>query len=172
MLPLEVPLLIPCYLIAAFEVAWDSRTPFQCCQGIVSAGIASAWLSPNFCAQYELWLEERAEPNPIYCSDPLCDVYLPHRLADGPDVIRCNQCTRATCRHCRNAVHPGIECMADIDTQLARSLAASLGWKECPSCRNMVEKESGCLHMTCRCGTQFCYRCGRWYNICPGTCSA
>lgn len=131
---------------------------------------ASTILTPEFRAQYELWLEERADPNPVYCFGPTCGIFLPRRLANGPDEIRCNQCARVTCRHCRNVFHPGLECMADISTQQARNLAEREGWKTCPSCANMVERESGCARMTCRCGTQFCYQCGRLYSICSGNC--
>lgn len=31
--------------------------------------------------------------------------------------------------------------------------------RTCPSCKAGVLRESGCPHMTCRCGFQFCYAC-------------
>ncbi|KAG8458601.1 hypothetical protein KFE25_008398 [Diacronema lutheri] len=33
--------------------------------------------------------------------------------------------------------------------------------KRCPSCHMRVEKNGGCDTITCRCGTCFCYLCGR-----------
>eukprot|EP00121_Abeoforma_whisleri_P007374 Awhi_evm1s6730 len=36
--------------------------------------------------------------------------------------------------------------------------------KQCPSCKNLVERNGGCNHMTCRCGTNFCYCCGHKFN--------
>lgn len=53
---------------------------------------------------------------------------------------------------------------ADVGTQQARSLAATQDWKACPSCTNMVEESSGYLHMTFRCGTEFCYSYGELYR--------
>ena len=156
--------------LEAFEVAWNSRAPFQCCQLAVHPDLALDLLSEAFRAQYELWLEERAEPNPIYCSNRMCGIFLPLRHSNGPDEIRCNRCVEATCRHCRNRFHPGRECAADIGTQQVRGLAASQGWKACPSCAHMVERRDGCIHMTCRCGAHFCYGCGRPYNVCPSLC--
>lgn len=36
---------------------------------------------------------------------------------------------------------------------------------KCPRCRTHVEKEGdGCNHMTCPCGTQFCYECGDYWK--------
>lgn len=36
--------------------------------------------------------------------------------------------------------------------------------KQCPSCKFWVEKNKGCDHMTCRCGYEFCFRCGAKYG--------
>lgn len=35
--------------------------------------------------------------------------------------------------------------------------------KQCPGCRQGIEKRRGCDHMTCKCGAQFCYICGADY---------
>eukprot|EP00984_Skeletonema_dohrnii_P004877 scaffold1718_cov81-Skeletonema_dohrnii-CCMP3373.AAC.5 len=32
--------------------------------------------------------------------------------------------------------------------------------KRCQQCGNGIERSSGCLHMKCRCGYEFCYKCG------------
>jgi E3 ubiquitin-protein ligase RNF144 len=49
-------------------------------------------------------------------------------------------------------------------------LADSKKWQHCPHCRNLMEKIDGCLHMTCRCGTQSCYNCGQRWDTCHGVC--
>lgn len=33
----------------------------------------------------------------------------------------------------------------------------------CPNCSKLVQKSSGCAHMTCKCGKEFCYGCGGAY---------
>ncbi|CAE7183855.1 ARI5, partial [Symbiodinium microadriaticum] len=33
--------------------------------------------------------------------------------------------------------------------------------QHCPGCRAIVQRNGGCNHMVCRCGTHFCYVCGR-----------
>ena len=154
----------------AFEQGWRSKQPFLCCRQVVPAEVAIGICPPTFFTQYSLWLLERATPNPVHCGDQACGAFIPPVMADGPDEYLCLSCGQSTCRHCRGLFHPGMECRADVDTQNARRLAAKRGWKECPQCKNMVEKREGCMHMTCRCGTQFCYRCGRLYSICSGRC--
>merc|ERR1711988_21238 len=45
----------------------------------------------------------------------------------------------------------------------------------CPRCLVVVRKEDGCDHMVCRCGTEFCFRCGGPYSETVGppcVCSA
>jgi len=45
----------------------------------------------------------------------------------------------------------------------------------CPRCLVVVRKETGCDHMVCRCGTEFCFKCGGPYSEAVGppcVCSA
>ena len=37
-------------------------------------------------------------------------------------------------------------------------------FKQCPFCKNWVEKNEGCNHIACRCGNHFCYFCGQGMN--------
>ena len=46
--------------------------------------------------------------------------------------------------------------------------------KPCPTCHYPIEKDGGCVHMSCsRCRTAFCWDCGRpyvnteYYHTCP-----
>ena len=34
----------------------------------------------------------------------------------------------------------------------------------CSGCSQLVEKNGGCNHMTCRCGRQWCWKCGKGYG--------
>ncbi|KAJ0114525.1 hypothetical protein J7T55_004768 [Diaporthe amygdali] len=37
--------------------------------------------------------------------------------------------------------------------------------KACPKCAKRIEKNEGCMHMTCHCGHEFCWECtGPWVN--------
>ena len=146
----------------ALQAALNSRTPFRCCRQQVQAEIFAHFLAAGLVNQYRSMTLEFSTPNPVYCHNRSCGLFIPPSPADGPDNKRCLSCNRVTCRHCRNQAHSG-ECPADVDTQRLRALAATRGWKPCPRCSKMVEKTSGCNHISCTCGAQFCYRCGRNY---------
>lgn len=40
------------------------------------------------------------------------------------------------------------------------------GWRACFKCNAVVERSTGCNHMTCRCSAQFCYHCGSRWRTC------
>ncbi|KAL3453499.1 hypothetical protein BJX65DRAFT_125315 [Aspergillus insuetus] len=39
------------------------------------------------------------------------------------------------------------------------NLAKQSGWQQCPQCSHLIELSTGCNHITCRCGFEFCYVC-------------
>ena len=45
-----------------------------------------------------------------------------------------------------------------MDTASARVIRNSS--MQCPGCKRQVTKIKDCDHITCTCGTEFCYRCG------------
>ena len=55
-----------------------------------------------------------------------------------------------------------------------QSEADSMNWilvhtKLCPKCKTPIEKNHGCMHMTCRCGHHFCWICmADWVTHRPG----
>lgn len=61
----------------------------------------------------------------------------------------------------------------DCEEEMTNLIRAQ-GWQRCPQCGVCVERLSGCRHMVCRCGCEFCYDCGtRWVRgryTCPGHC--
>ncbi|XP_059640287.1 E3 ubiquitin-protein ligase RSL1-like [Cornus florida] len=98
------------------------------------------------------------------------------------EVIResvCPACRRLFCAQCYVPWHPGIECEEfqrlnederGKEDLMVRELAKEKKWMRCPECKFYVEKTEGCLHMTCRCGFQFCYACGATYTETHGGC--
>ncbi|KAI2625608.1 hypothetical protein GGR54DRAFT_506863 [Hypoxylon sp. NC1633] len=145
-------------LRTAFENALDDRQPFRCCLQEIPVNLCST-ATEDFRERYSLMILELRTPNPLYCSNGACSVFLPPTQYQGPDMAACRVCSSTTCRMCRNPTHDGI-CPQDVGSQQAAALAAENGWRPCPSCRNMVERSSGCNRMRCRCGGQFCYNCG------------
>ena len=153
---------------APFNIALKDKKPFTCCNQRVDINLAQAHISPDFLASYALMLLEFDTPNPLYCSTPKCSTFIPPASIKG-DTGTCTKCAADTCRYCKKPSHSGI-CTEDKEGQTLRDLAKQKGWKECPKCKRFVERNTGCLHMTCKCLTEFCYSCGRLYSQCPGTC--
>lgn len=156
------------------ETQYASRSRFQCCQQDVPITLVANLLTADFRAGYELMVLEQTTPNPTYCANAACGAFIPPANYHGPDLARCGRCQIDTCRHCRTRDHPGRGCTADQATEQVRALAVVAGWKSCPRCQHMVERNGGCLHMTCRppagCGTEFCYRCGVLWQQCGSAC--
>lgn len=157
-------------VLDGMEASFSSRSIFQCCQQNVPPALVADLLTANFHARYELLIAERTTHNTVYCANTKCGVFIHSANYHGPDLARCIQCGTETCRHCRTSNHADRVCTVDETTEQVRALAAETGWKPCPSCGTMVERTEGCLHVTCRCTAEFCYRCGGDWWKCQSAC--
>jgi hypothetical protein len=152
-----------------FKNALISKMPFKCCKKALSVKSCSG-LSTDFEAEYEEMMLELSTPSPMYCCNAQCAKFLPPQAIVG-DIGTCKKCKSQTCRHCRQQTHPGTFCKEDKETKAVKDLAASKGWKTCPGCNHLIERQSGCLHIICsRCQTAFCYRCSKRWKDCHSTC--
>ncbi len=115
-----------------------------------------------------------SDPNVVMCLRPNCDKGQIPTDKNEPKMI-CNSCGYATCAKHKLPWHDGKTC-AEFDlepTQLerleaeistAKLLAAST--QMCPACGNGVTKTSGCDHLQCRCGEEWCFEClASWKRI-------
>ncbi|KAI5820888.1 hypothetical protein BZA77DRAFT_239236 [Pyronema omphalodes] len=156
-------------LQAPFMRSFQEKNLFSCCGKPVNIIDAAGLFDDAFVTAYRLLHLERTTPNPLYCSASKCSAFIVPSAIKGT-IGKCSQCNKKTCRFCRKGEHKGI-CTQDMEGQKVRELAKQMGWKECPKCKRIVERRSGCLHMTCRCGGEFCYNCGKLYRECRGTCN-
>jgi hypothetical protein len=82
----------------------------------------------------------------------------------------CPHCRTSICRTCRGLAHAeDTNCPQDFGLNAMLDIAEREGWRRCYSCRSLVEKASGCRHMTCTCKAQFCYTCGSKWKTCGCT---
>jgi hypothetical protein len=77
-------------------------------------------------------------------------------------------CGYAVCNHCRGEAHHSFSCYQynhyrNEFNDLLYNGDMIMG-KRCPKCRAFIEKDGGCSHMKCFCGTQFCWRCLTVYS--------
>lgn len=155
----------------------------------------SEYLSPQQCQlilpkqTLEEWCltlveEEIPSSQKFYCPFKDCSALL---LKDVPEVgnstepaavvikeSECPECRRLFCAQCGVPWHVGLDCSdleklsfseRDKNDLLLLKLAKKKDWQVCGKCGQIVEKTSGCCHMICRCGYEFCYKCGsKWKN--------
>ena len=153
--------------IAGFRNALNSKKPYQCCKNNIPVDLVRRELGARFVQRYKDFELERSTSNALYCSNSGCSEFI--RPADiHGDNGTCKKCRKLTCRHCRSKAHPGKLCTQDKETEKVKALATKQGWQHCPNCQHLIDKKEGCLHMTCKCGTEFCYNCGE--RKCRGTC--
>lgn len=152
-----------------FEGALKAKTPLKCCNKVLDIGECEG-LDTAFVGRYKEMVIELTANNPAYCHARKCGVFLPPRMFVG-DVGTCEKCKAKTCKHCRQKVHLGRFCEEDQDTKAVKELGRRKGWKTCPGCNHLIERQDGCLHMVCtRCQTAFCYRCSKKWKDCESTC--
>lgn len=107
-----------------------------------------------------------------YCPEPTCSRWIrPENLQNERRKPQtCPYCTAAICSMCRSLSHDiNQDCPQDFGLESTLEIAESEGWRRCYSCRTMVELTTGCRHITCRCGAEFCYVCNARWRTCNCT---
>ena len=87
--------------------------------------------------------------------------------------LNCPLCKKSYCLKCKTEWHKLLTCeeyqmqrkMNDENEMKFEEYVKGNKFKQCPNCKRWVEKISGCDHITCTCGREFCYHCGKLYDI-------
>ncbi|KAI1208429.1 uncharacterized protein F4807DRAFT_461756 [Annulohypoxylon truncatum] len=127
--------------------------PAKCCRVIpIEIFVEIAAFSKNEIKTYINRLEEYSTPGrKLYCHDQDCLGFIPEASC-SQRVGTCPKCGKNTCKTCAQKSHFGncdpahINALGPDDPVL--KLANAEGWKQCPNCRILVERNSGCTHMT------------------------
>ena len=101
-----------------------------------------------------------------FCTTPDCQQIYRLRPNATSSTLQCPSCFSTICSACNEEAHEGMTCEerrihkdpAEQD-RLFNEWVARNGGKRCPRCRSVIEKTDGCNHITCRCGTHFCWKC-------------
>ncbi|PIA50519.1 hypothetical protein AQUCO_01300927v1 [Aquilegia coerulea] len=144
----------------------------EVCRSFVPEKVYDRWMNA-LCESYILGSQK------FYCPYNDCSAML---IDEGEEIVRqseCPTCRRLFCAQCRVPWHGDISCEnfqnlneyeKGRDDIMVMELAKQNKWSRCPNCKFYVEKKDGCLHITCRCGFQFCYSCGATWSQYHGGC--
>lgn len=102
-----------------------------------------------------------------WCPAPNCGNAITAEMLQEGTTVQCS-CGYAFCFSCHNEAHAPATCEhVRIWAQKCRDDSETTHWlgantKECPKCKVAVEKNGGCMHMTCRhCTHEWCWLCSR-----------
>ncbi|RKU44348.1 hypothetical protein DL546_007229 [Coniochaeta pulveracea] len=157
----------------------ESKMPPRCCTQPIPGSLIKTVLNRDeqqaflkAVLQYSTPWESR-----IFCPSTSCGVFIPPRTRVDPKhpfEVECKMCKTRVCTTCKRAAHRlGQDCPDDWELDAVLKMGEKSGWRRCYKCRMLVELNTGCTHMTCRCKAQFCYICGAVWNPpigCPNFC--
>ncbi|CEL07380.1 hypothetical protein ASPCAL10537 [Aspergillus calidoustus] len=133
----------------------ESLFPPRCCRKAFPLSTMRKHIGADLSRQFEDKEIEHKDPYRTYCSNAGCAKYILPPFVEGY-VGTCQSCHSGTCTLCKRAAHTG-KCVDEHDEVM--NLAKQSGWQQCPQCSHLIELSTGCNHITCRCGFEFCYVC-------------
>ncbi|KAL2512459.1 putative E3 ubiquitin-protein ligase ARI7 [Abeliophyllum distichum] len=105
-----------------------------------------------------------------WCPAPGCDHAVDFIVGGGSYDVTCH-CSYSFCWNCAEEAHRPVDC-GTVATWILKNSAESenMNWilansKPCPKCKRPIEKNQGCMHITCTppCKFEFCWLClGAW----------
>ncbi|KAL2249421.1 UNVERIFIED_CONTAM: putative E3 ubiquitin-protein ligase ARI8 [Sesamum indicum] len=105
-----------------------------------------------------------------WCPAPGCDSAVKYVVGSGSYDVTCS-CSYSFCWNCTEEAHRPVDCETVAKWVLKTSAESeNMNWilansKPCPKCKRPIEKNQGCMHMTCTppCKFEFCWLClGAW----------
>ncbi|KAI3459114.1 hypothetical protein Pfo_015777 [Paulownia fortunei] len=105
-----------------------------------------------------------------WCPAPGCDYAVDFIVGSGNYDVTC-RCSYSFCWSCVEEAHRPVDC-GTVSKWIMKNSAESenMNWilansKPCPKCKRPIEKNQGCMHITCTppCKFEFCWLClGAW----------
>ena len=148
------------------------------CEGLITRKEILALADKSTKEKYEcLHANQSVTKNRKTC--PSCNEVTEHKLPrrlwkyrERDIHITCKKCSHEWCFSCHAPWHKDLTCREFLkgDKRFKKWTKSDCrgvpNCQKCPLCRVYIQKSQGCNHMTCnRCRTQFCYRCGGFYNM-------
>ncbi|RMX87040.1 hypothetical protein D0867_15703 [Hortaea werneckii] len=138
----------------------ESLFPPRCDGAEIPLNYVRIFLPPDLAKDFEAKYPE------LSTSPTGCAAWIPKSLInDDTNISTCPKCDKTTCAMCKALSHSG-DCPEDEALQQLISIANAEEWQRCSECKRFVELNTGCNHISCRCGFQFCYVCGASWKTC------
>ncbi|KAJ0248291.1 Ribonuclease H domain-containing protein [Hirschfeldia incana] len=165
--------------------------PSAGCKSEVKMDSCAEFLDPKL---VEVMIQRKKEDSisvsdKVYCPYPTCSELMAKDEVfeyteqyfvgtEQSSARKCMKCGQFFCMQCKVPWHYKDTCedfskskrYQNAGDGMVKSLAQSKKWRQCTRCNNMVELASGCYHITCRCGYEFCYTCGAEWEEKNPTC--
>lgn len=155
--------------------------PFPSCTAVPLETDIESFVPPDIFETYVRFmvvavLREQESDNEllVWCPNPECGIPLvgwdPNMATSSTstcplDRAECPACFWVFCTRCYKPYHTGITCEGqDIDYLDIWRSEKGTKVKQCFQCRELVEKNAGCNHITCRCGAQWCWLCNEKFE--------
>ncbi|XP_023905430.1 probable E3 ubiquitin-protein ligase ARI8 [Quercus suber] len=150
------------------------RCPDMSCSAVVDRDMVNSLVSEEEKQKYSTYLyRSYVEENKKikWCPGPGCEHAIEFDDNQGWDVTCA--CDFSFCWNCVEDAHRPVDCetvanwMAKNDDESETKTWILAQTKPCPKCAKPIEKNEGCMHMTCHspCRYQFCWIClGDWHN--------
>uniref|UniRef100_A0A1I7ZQ63 RBR-type E3 ubiquitin transferase n=1 Tax=Steinernema glaseri TaxID=37863 RepID=A0A1I7ZQ63_9BILA len=165
---------VQCWTSYVTHAIHDNRVPMRCfgekCLEVIPVPVVQSFVHQELVRRYEKQLVNRRllQDDFLFCKR--CEKFL--FLATSPTassrIVICD-CGASWCRGCREEAHEPLSCenMRKYEDMLQRSgqsfhnvsLAHVANGVKCPKCAGLIDRTTGCNHMECICGYEFCYAC-------------
>ncbi|KAK5726131.1 hypothetical protein LTR17_013033 [Elasticomyces elasticus] len=125
----------------------EALFPPRCCAQSIPFPEARIMMEPELAREFEVRAVELGTQDRTYCHEAACATFIPP-VTIRADAAVCPTCDRVTCAMCKQENHPGADCPEDEGLQLLLETAQGAGWRRCEQCRRVIERNTGCNHMT------------------------
>jgi hypothetical protein len=109
--------------------------------------LTQSFLPTELVKEYQTKELEYSTSNRTYCYLSNCLAFIPPKSIQD-DAATCEKCQCKTCSICKGPSHEDGDCPEDVETEELLETAAKKNWQRCYSCRQMVELDTGCNHIS------------------------
>ncbi|KIW47766.1 uncharacterized protein PV06_00429 [Exophiala oligosperma] len=145
-----------------------SQFPPRCCFHALDVEAVQEHLDPDVIEGFNAVVEQYSDRSQFFCANKYCSAYInTQRLQQAQgQFVKCHDCGQDTCKGCKQGADQH-HCPAPNEQMSAadRELIEQRGYKRCPACGTLCEREDGCPKMPCVCGQSFCILCGRKWPV-------